>query len=272
MNFNQLRDKFSSFDLSSRLIVAFACIPLLLLVPYLGFMPMVILWTLIWFHMLSELSSMISLKDQTRDAFLFGGLVYYVVLSSLLFYTTWSVSLALVCWIMYPLSIWLLISFSKSKNFFVLWSYINYVTLPVLFLLLIYQSQGPLAMMIILITIWALDTLSYFTGVSMGRHPIAPRLSAKKTIEGTIGGIIGASFVFIGLLQLLNFPSIAVQPFLFALLLTFSAFTGDLLESFLKRQFKIKDSGVVLKGHGGMLDRFDSLLFFVFSWFILLLS
>ncbi len=110
---------------------------------------------------------------------------------------------------------------------------------------------------------WANDTVAYFTGVYLGRFKLWPRLSPKKTWEGTVGGWIGAgfcSYIFYLLfappvpLSVLTVIGLGVVGGIFALL-------GDLSISMLKRQIGVKDSGNVFPGHGGMLDRMDSLLF-----------
>lgn len=106
---------------------------------------------------------------------------------------------------------------------------------------------------------WASDSGAYFTGRAFGKHKLFERLSPKKTIEGFIGGMITSMLVglaahhFLGGLSLLAWMSIG-------LLLSISGTLGDLFESMLKRQTGIKDSGSILPGHGGILDRFDSTL------------
>lgn len=110
---------------------------------------------------------------------------------------------------------------------------------------------------------WANDTVAYFTGIYLGRIRLWPRLSPKKTWEGTIGGWIGAG-LFSYLFYLLFTPPAPLSA-IFALTLGVAggilALFGDLSISMLKRQIGVKDSGNVFPGHGGMLDRMDSLLF-----------
>lgn len=108
---------------------------------------------------------------------------------------------------------------------------------------------------------WANDTFAYFTGVAIGRHKIWPRLSPKKSWEGTIGGCVAAAVVG-GLTAGLS--PLAISPF-FGAVVGFGAgviaFFGDLGISMIKRQVGVKDSGTLLPGHGGVLDRIDSILF-----------
>jgi len=110
---------------------------------------------------------------------------------------------------------------------------------------------------------WATDTGAYLFGVSFGRHKLMPRISPNKTVEGAIGGLIAAGLV--GWLC-----SRGITPFLTPLAATVSgvlagamAQLGDLVESMIKRDAGIKDTAELIPGHGGILDRFDSLLFTV---------
>ena len=104
------------------------------------------------------------------------------------------------------------------------------------------------------------DTFAYLTGVLIGKHPLAPKISPKKTIEGLIGSII---FTTIG--GSLAFHYIMNSHWwlgaLAGLLTVFTATAGDLIESALKRDLAIKDMGNLLPGHGGIMDRLDSVLF-----------
>lgn len=112
-----------------------------------------------------------------------------------------------------------------------------------------------------LLITWMNDTAAYFVGVTMGRHKLWPRLSPKKTWEGTVGGWIGAG-VLGGLLAM--FTPLQASFLVSALLGVLSgifALLGDLSISMVKRQVGVKDSGHFFPGHGGMLDRIDSILF-----------
>lgn len=108
---------------------------------------------------------------------------------------------------------------------------------------------------------WANDSAAFFVGVTFGKHKIAPRLSPKKSWEGTIGGWVFAAIagaILAAVLPVRNGPLFGAFIGLISGLL---AFLGDLSISMLKRQFGVKDSGTFFLGHGGMLDRLDSLLF-----------
>jgi phosphatidate cytidylyltransferase len=105
--------------------------------------------------------------------------------------------------------------------------------------------------------IWANDTGAYLTGATLGRHKLFERISPKKTWEGFFGGLIIAAAVawlLSGWLGIVN----SLQWVVIALIVTIAGTFGDLVESMLKRSTGVKDSGTILPGHGGFLDRFDS--------------
>jgi phosphatidate cytidylyltransferase len=140
-----------------------------------------------------------------------------------------------------------------------------YVILP--FVLLIqtfapvigdYQYQTVLAYFLLL---WIADSFAYVWGKLLGRHKLAPRISEGKTIEGTVGGIL--TTIGLSLLGPTIFPKAGftlTEWIIFAALISIFAVPSDLSESILKRQAGLKDSGKILPGHGGILDRFDSVL------------
>ncbi|KNZ71237.1 phosphatidate cytidylyltransferase [Thermincola ferriacetica] len=107
---------------------------------------------------------------------------------------------------------------------------------------------------------WFTDTMAYFVGSGIGRHKLAPTISPKKTIEGAVGGLIGSTLA--GLLMSFFLKEV---PMIHLLVIGFLAGivgqAGDLVESAMKRKAGVKDSGNLIPGHGGVLDRFDSMLF-----------
>ena len=112
----------------------------------------------------------------------------------------------------------------------------------------------------VLVLVWTTDSMAYFVGRAVGRRPLAPRISPKKTWEGTIGG--AAFAVAAGALLKLTILPFLTWPHAVALALICGVLgqLGDLAESKMKRAVGVKDSGTLLPGHGGMLDRFDSMI------------
>ncbi|CAN5208119.1 hypothetical protein BH18CHL2_BH18CHL2_04940 [soil metagenome] len=117
---------------------------------------------------------------------------------------------------------------------------------------------GPQWVLVALIPTWAADVASYVVGSRYGRRPLVPRLSPSKTREGTAAGFVAAAAAAVTSGALLGLPPAATM--LVALLAGPAALAGDLLESAAKRAAGVKDSGTLLPGHGGILDRVDSLL------------
>ena len=120
-------------------------------------------------------------------------------------------------------------------------------------------SYNPILPLPVFVFIWLSDTGAYCVGSLIGRHRLFERISPKKSWEGSIGGgivAIGSSFIFAHYFPIMNMAEWAGL----ALIVVIFGTWGDLTESLLKRQLHIKDSGAILPGHGGMLDRFDSAL------------
>lgn len=120
-------------------------------------------------------------------------------------------------------------------------------------------TPGAFLISFALIGTWASDSFAYFAGKRFGKHRMAPHISPNKTMEGLFGGIAGTIILCLILSAAVDF-SILVG-FLMGVIVAVMAPMGDLFESYLKRACDVKDSGNILPGHGGMMDRFDSLLF-----------
>ncbi|MGD0858761.1 MAG: phosphatidate cytidylyltransferase [Terracidiphilus sp.] len=135
------------------------------------------------------------------------------------------------------------------------------------------QTNGPSLVAFLLCVVWAGDIFALYVGRTLGRHKLAPRLSPNKTWEGTVGSLAGSLLAAGGLLGLehffttqwdkvwLSYPENLWYWLELAALVNVAAQVGDLAESALKRSVGVKDSGSLLPGHGGVLDRIDALLF-----------
>jgi phosphatidate cytidylyltransferase len=121
--------------------------------------------------------------------------------------------------------------------------------------------QGEWLIFFLLSVTWASDTGAYYVGTLYGRHRLAPTISPKKTVEGLVGGLIGAIIAAYAARWWFLPELSGLDCLVLATLLTVTGLWGDLTESAMKRSVGVKDSGGILPGHGGMLDRLDSLLF-----------
>lgn len=130
----------------------------------------------------------------------------------------------------------------------------------VFFLFHIGLLDGSKFIWLVFITAWATDTFAYFTGMILGKRKLCPDLSPKKTVEGAIGGIIGTVIVTFIFIKMFNI-GYTFQVMILSILCSIMAQIGDLAASKLKRTADIKDYGYIMPGHGGILDRFDSILF-----------
>jgi phosphatidate cytidylyltransferase len=138
-----------------------------------------------------------------------------------------------------------------------------YLGLPLGFIALIRNdfngNEAIWWVVLICLGTWGADTGGYFFGRFFGKHKLAPKISPKKTVEGAIGGIVTATIgvVLVGGLAL-SIPLYWTIPL--GIILAIASILGDLFESWMKRRFDTKDSGKLIPGHGGLLDRIDSFL------------
>lgn len=121
--------------------------------------------------------------------------------------------------------------------------------------------QNPYIYLLIFVSAWVTDIFAYLSGMLFGRHKLIPELSPKKTLEGSIGGIVFSTAAFTFTSLFIGIPPIGLPLIILCgLLASIVAQVGDLSMSALKRQFGVKDFGNLFPGHGGALDRFDSIL------------
>lgn len=147
---------------------------------------------------------------------------------------------------------------------------LGYITLPFLFIVKISfgtNDYNPKIIIGLFVLIWTNDTFAYLVGKSMGKHKLFERVSPKKTIEGFLGGMIFAAFAgfLISKLYIQPNPAFSGRSILIwtiiALIVSVFGTIGDLIESKFKRIAGVKDSGSIMPGHGGILDRLDSVIF-----------
>ena len=135
-----------------------------------------------------------------------------------------------------------------------------YIAVPLGLLGQIHAGRGWKATVYLIASIVVSDSMQYYTGRAFGRHPLAPAISPKKTIEGAIGGLVfGTAFIAIAGWYLFALTPSGTIPF--GVTVVVAGILGDLFESRLKRAASIKDSSSLIPGHGGVLDRIDALLF-----------
>ena len=127
-------------------------------------------------------------------------------------------------------------------------------------MVLIDMTEYRLFIWIVIIAAFGSDICAYFTGYFLGKHKMAPNLSPKKTIEGAVGGLIGSSLLS-GLFGLIFMKDMAVVCLVLGLVGGAAGMAGDLTASMFKRKMGIKDYGNLIPGHGGIMDRFDSVIF-----------
>ncbi|WP_417941437.1 phosphatidate cytidylyltransferase [Flavobacterium sp. RS13.1] len=155
---------------------------------------------------------------------------------------------------------------TSSKYLYLL----GYITLPFIFVIKISfgtNDYNPKIIIGLFILIWTNDTFAYLVGKSIGKHKLFERISPKKTIEGFLGGVIFAAFAgfLISKLYIQPNPDFSSKSILIwtiiALIASIFGTIGDLIESKFKRIAAVKDSGAIMPGHGGILDRLDSVIF-----------
>lgn len=173
-----------------------------------------------------------------------------------------------------PLLPFLLALFSTTDDFKTIAAYnfgsVVLLSLPCFFMVWMREIYSPKMLLLVFVLLWANDTFAYLTGRLLGKHKLFERISPGKTIEGSIGGLI---FTLVGVIVFSHYADWLPLKTAVGMGLVAVVFgtLGDLCESMLKRQAGVKDSGKLIPGHGGILDRFDSVLFAMPFVFVFLL-
>ena len=164
----------------------------------------------------------------------------------------------------------------RNIGFWKFWIYVTFIGFGIAHFPLLYnhESRGPnLTIMIIALT-FTFDIFALFVGKRFGKTKIFPSISPNKSLEGYIGGFLSL-FPMLFLPQIIfDISSSFLTFFIVIIIISFSSLLGDLYESYIKRLAKIKDSGSIIPGHGGILDRTDSILsnIIVFYWIVIWLK
>lgn len=172
--------------------------------------------------------------------------------------------------------------FSKTKEakqvFAACYGSLFFLALPSTLMLFLYRTDlfgvmaRPGLIVLVFCLLWANDVFAYLTGKLLGKHKLFPRISPGKTIEGSLGGLLFTIIAMAVFAHYADWLPIGIGIGMAAIAVVFGTL-GDLCESMLKRQAGVKDSGKLIPGHGGILDRFDSVMFsvpFIFVYLLLL--
>lgn len=176
--------------------------------------------------------------------------------------------------LLFIFTIHMIISFSSVEKYDVLEKYfmfsgILYVSLYSFLYFIMQEKNGRSILMILFISIWAGDTFAFFCGKRFGKHKLAKVISPKKTVEGGICGVVLGSLFGMIFAYLFNLQPIKIL--IVAFVANITGILGDLAESVIKRAFNKKDSSNIIPGHGGILDRLDSIAFAGFFVYIITL-
>ncbi len=198
--------------------------------------------------------------------------IVYLALFSLCLYLLWKnedpgliyivLQLSLIWWLA---AIWLLLAYSRGRDYlrgqWLIKAFIGFVLLLPPFVALISLRAesifGPAYVLLLLLLIWSADSAAYFSGRQWGRRKLLPKVSPGKSWEGVAGAVLAAMLLAFAAAFYFELP--VLEFVILAIVVTAISIVGDLTESLFKRQVNIKDSGVLLPGHGGVLDRIDSL-------------
>lgn len=209
----------------------------------------------------------VSLSHSFRQRLMTGGILFACFSFFVVFYVPllWFVFLVVAAYIIITDELPRLVSSLAFRSLLA----VTYIIIPFALCMYLYSFYRIVLMSAMVLT-FSNDTGGYIVGNVCGRHKIAPTISPNKTWEGFCGGIV---FTF-GIMTLISYVVLGFMPLvshliLFSFLLGSVATVGDFFESWLKRQAGVKDSGSLLPGHGGLLDRGDSLIFVIVMCYFL---
>ncbi len=145
---------------------------------------------------------------------------------------------------------------------------IFYITMIATYAILIYNfKEGDWFLLNLLLICWATDSFAFLIGSNFGKKKLCEQISPNKTVEGFLGGLAGGVILGVFGVTFLKVP--VINLIIMSFLTSFSCVAGDLFESLIKRKFNVKDSGKIIPGHGGILDRIDGILFAIPTYYFL---
>lgn len=248
--------------MKTRVITAAVFVPVLLLSAWLGGIVFTLVMLLVAILAGMEYGNMLRKRDY------YFPLPLYIIGTVLLFAAAWfmtaSAALLLIVLLILFLVCYSLFIFGKCKMEEVALTFFSFIYIAFfvtcMVLLRLHFADGLLLVLLVFIIQWITDTGAFLIGITLGKHKLAPLISPKKTIEGAVGGVVTSLAVAIAFNLITH-----VLPMSWLIGIVFCGSIcgqlGDLAESALKRWAGVKDAGNILPGHGGILDRFDSMLF-----------
>lgn len=242
-----------------RVISALIGLPILVSLVYVGGIPLFIAVLIISLIGLREFYS--ACKNKSLMPIEIVGYIGSIFLITLLYFSS-NLSYVLFLFFILILVLNIIQLISKKYNFLdasiILFSLI-YIPLLLSFILLINKQANNIVIWLVFITAWGTDTFAYFSGYFFGKRKLCPLISPKKTVEGAIGGVLGSMIISL-LFGYLFLKDYVIATAIIGVLGSIVAQIGDLSASLIKRHTGIKDFGNLMPGHGGVLDRFDSIL------------
>jgi len=260
-------------DLSTRFITAIIFGAVFIFCLFFSWQSLVFIFgllSMIGLYEYRKIVDVITPQEEDRyDMWLFwiNGLCIYLItcwVGSGILEWKWNYIIAILLIIPILVKNWFIPNYTWKDALAYVWGYI-WIVIPMAIATFFAFFNGefdPKLILFILSIIWVHDILAYFIGKNFGKTKMMPSISPKKTIEGFLGGVVGAILMSLLIAQFDN--NFTLQNWLsIGLAVSIFASSGDLFESWLKRMAGVKDSGRIFPGHGGVLDRFDAFLFTV---------
>lgn len=247
-----------------RVLSALIAVPISLFFIYLGGLPFTIVVGALTFLGIKEFNAMLE-KDCIKPV----KLLSYFTAFAIIVVSYLGNDFLLNAMIVFPfilLFIFLILTYHKYKLKDIIYTFFGTVYNAVLFsyliLIRLHTNNGFGMTILLFACVWVNDSAAYFLGSYFGKNKLCPKISPNKTIEGSVGGVLGGLIpAIIGGVIFLKLG--LAHSVIIGLISAVLGQLGDLAESIIKRTFKTKDSGRFMPGHGGVLDRFDSILFVV---------